>query len=159
MLCSMAPVGWPLSRLLPFEVYTHKPFAERSSRQHDRPSQDRLRQDGTDRWIMQSEPRGLGPRSLYGRRFVKAAEFGLTDCACLLHVLGCACRDSAGSVCLFGGRVRERRWHGGSGGLAREINRCKPLARLQRHSQEPSGGQHARAHGFGAQVEGCVIWA
>ena len=55
-------------------------------------------------------------------------------------------RGSAGSVCLFGGivvPVREARWHGGTGGMAREINRCKPLARLQ-HSQKPSGGQHAR---------------
>jgi hypothetical protein len=46
-------------------------------------------------------------------------------------------RGSAGSVCLFGGivvPVREARWHGGTGGMAREINRCKPLARLQRQS-------------------------
>jgi hypothetical protein len=41
MLCLMAPVGLPLLRALPPEVYIHKPFAERSSRQHDRPSQDR----------------------------------------------------------------------------------------------------------------------
>lgn len=43
MLCSMAPVGLPLLRAFPREAYT-KPFAERSSKQHDYcPSQDRSR--------------------------------------------------------------------------------------------------------------------
>jgi hypothetical protein len=95
MLCSMAPVGLPLLRALPLEVYTQKPFPERSSRQHDRPSQDRCgvvtRMAPMDYDYDSCRACGVRLRNrvfLYGRRFVRAAEFGLTDCACgLLHAM------------------------------------------------------------------------
>jgi hypothetical protein len=48
----------------------------------------------------------------------------------MLHAGKVVVLRSAGSACLFG----DRDGHGGSGGVAREINRRKPLARLQRRS-------------------------
>jgi hypothetical protein len=77
-------------RLYPCSGRSHLNFTRLSSLKDLQDSMiARVRTIVATRWIMQFEPRvryAAQDRVVqYGRRFVRAVEFGLTDCADLLH--------------------------------------------------------------------------